>query len=275
MTGVPIAWHRVSALARKDVAELSRTPGAILPAIAMAFGALFPAFLVGLVIPAVSEQPLSASRDFAAAAARAAEVMPALAGLDPDARVQGFIALQFLLLLLMVPVVGSMALGSHAVIGEKQARALEPLLATPLTTLELLAAKTLTPFAVSTALMWASFGVYVAGFGAFGLPGAWRTLVTAESGLLIGVVGPLLSLVALQTAVIMSSRVSDARSAQQLGAFVILPLTAVFVAQLMGQFILGPAALLVSAVTLTLVNAGLAWAGIRVFDRESILMRWK
>ena len=40
-----------------------------------------------------------------------------------------------------MPVTGAMALAAHAIVGEKQARTLEPLLATPLTTLELLMAK--------------------------------------------------------------------------------------------------------------------------------------
>ena len=268
----PLDRRRVAAVARKDLEELLRTPGAILPAVAMVFGALVPAFLVALVIPAMTGERLSESRDFAEASAR---FLPALMHLDADARIQAFLMQQFLLLILMVPVVGAMALGAHAVIGEKQTRALEPLLATPLTTLELLAAKTLTPFAVSMTLMWTSFGVYLAGFALFGLPGVWRTLLGPQPLLLIGVVGPLLSLVALQLAVIMSSRVSDPRSAQQLGALVILPLTAVLVAQLMGQFILGPATLLVSALTLVIVNAGLAWVGTRVFEREMILIRWR
>lgn len=275
MTASPVVWHRVAAVAWKDVVELVRTPGAILPAVAMAAGALAPAFLVGLLIPALTGRPLSASRSFAEAARLAGEVVPALAGLEPDARVQAFIAQQFVLVLLMVPVVGSMALGAHSVIGEKQARALEPLLATPITTLELLAAKTLTPLALSMALMWAAFGIYLAVFAAFGLPGAWRTLASPHTLLLVGVVGPLLSLVALQLAVIMSSRVNDPRSAQQLGAFVILPLTGVFLAQLMGQLILGTTTLIVSSVALAICNGLLTWAGIRVFDRETILMRWK
>ena len=43
-------------------------------------------------------------------------------------------------------------------------------------------------------------------------------------------IGPLVSVTALLSAAIVSSRANDARSAQQLGALVVLPLTAVFVA---------------------------------------------
>ena len=73
-------------------------------------------------------------------------MIPELAGLTATRLIQTFLFHQFTLLLLLVPVVGAMALATHAVIGEKQSKALEPLLATPISTLELLAAKTLTPF---------------------------------------------------------------------------------------------------------------------------------
>ena len=42
-----------------------------------------------------------------------------------------------------MPITGAMALAAHAIVGEKQARTLEPLLATPITTTELLVAKVL------------------------------------------------------------------------------------------------------------------------------------
>ena len=56
----------------------------------------------------------------------------------PTARVQLFLFQQFLMLFLLTPITGAMALAAHAIVGEKQARTLEPLLATPVTTLELL-----------------------------------------------------------------------------------------------------------------------------------------
>ena len=50
------------------------------------------------------------------------------------ARVQLFLFQQFLMLFLLTPITGAMALAAHAIVGEKQARTLEPLLATPMTT---------------------------------------------------------------------------------------------------------------------------------------------
>jgi ABC-2 type transport system permease protein len=81
--------------------------------------------------------------------------------------------------------------------------------------------------------------------------------------------------VSLLLAVIVSSRVNDPRSAQQLGALVVMPVTAAFIAQLVGQYVLGTAALVITAFSLLVLAAVLLWVGVRVFARERILMRWK
>jgi len=270
-----LAWHRVLAVARKDAAELARNPGAILPAVAMVFGALVPAFLVVIGAPMMAGETLERSGEFADQAQAALTVLPEIAHLTGNALIQAFLFHQFSLLLLLVPVVGAMALATHAVIGEKQSKALEPLLATPLSTVELLAAKTLTPFVFALGLSWAAALLYMAGIFLMAEPGVWATILGFRSFLLFVVLGPLVSLAALQLSVIVSSRASDARSAQQLASLLILPITIVFVAQLMGVYIIGPAAILLGSLGCLVFNAGLLWVGVRVFDRENILMRWK
>jgi ABC-2 type transport system permease protein len=258
----------------KDCAELVRQPATLLPALLMVAGALLPAFLIAVVAPGVSREALEEGELFRAAEAAAAGV-PELQGLSGHGLVQAFLFHQFLMLLLAVPIVGSMAIAAHAVIGEKQARALEPLLATPLTTMELLAAKALTPLLVSLLLLGFAMVLYVGGILLTAAPGVWRALIGPRSLLVVGVAGPLISLAGLQSAVILSSRVSDPRSAQQLGGLIVLPLTIAFVTQLVGQSLLGSRALLLGIAALAIVNAGLLWLGVRVFDRETILMRWK
>jgi ABC-2 type transport system permease protein len=259
----------------KDVAELARNPGAVLPALAMMVAALIPSFLVAVAAPRLSGETLDESSEFAAAARAALDVLPELADLETTARIQAFLFHQFGLLLLLVPVVGAMALAAHAVVGEKVGRSLEPLLATPISTAELLAAKTLTPFVFAVIVMWAALALFVAGIALVGEPGVWRTFASLRSGLLYGVVGPLLTVVSLLMTVIISSRVNDPRSAQQLGGLVVLPITGVFLAQIIGQFVLGTSALVMSAAALALMAAVLLWAGVRVFQRERILMRWR
>jgi ABC-2 type transport system permease protein len=273
---VRVGWRtRIHGLVVKDAAELWRHPGAIIPAVSTAIASLVPGFLVAVVMPIISGETLEDAEEFVEGAAAAISVAPELARLEGSALAQAFLFHQFGLLLLLVPTIGSMALAAHAVIGEKLARALEPLLATPLSTAELLAAKTMTPFGFSIALMLATLGLYIGGIALVGEPGVWTTFTGPRTALLFLVVGPLLTLLALLLAVIISSRVNDPRSAQQLGTLVVLPIVGVFTAQLIGQFVLSPAALLLTAAGVGAVDALLLWVGVLVFDRERILMRWK
>jgi ABC-2 type transport system permease protein len=85
----------------------------------------------------------------------------------------------------------------------------------------------------------------------------------------------LASAVALQLALCVSSRVNDARTAQQLGVFVILPIPALLVGQLIGVVQLTGPVILFIGLGLALANGILMWIAIRLFDRETILTRWK
>jgi ABC-2 type transport system permease protein len=265
----------VTALGRKDASELLRNPGAIIPPILMVFGSLFPAFLVVVIVPALVGRTLEDSGEFGEQVANAAGRMPELANLSGEAQIQTFVFLQFALLLLLVPIVSATALATHAVIGEKQSRALEPLLATPISTLELLAAKAMTPFLFALALTWSAVGLYLLGAFAFGEPGVWRALIGMRLAVMFAVLGPLVELASLQVSVIVSSRAADPRSAQQMTGLLILPVTAVFVAQMMGVLIVGPGALGLAALGCLLLNAVLLWIGVHVFQRETILTRWR
>lgn len=275
MISPTVKWYRVVALARKDAWELLRNPGAIVPPILMVFGSLFPAFLVIVGVPMMVGETFEESGEFADEAARAAGMIPELAGLSGNALVQTFLFHQFSLLLLLVPIVAATALATHAVIGEKQSKALEPLLATPISTLELLAAKTMAPFLFALALTWAAVMLYVLGAAMLAEPGVWRAIVGPRLLIMFGLLGPLAELAALQVSVIVSSRSNDPRSAQQLTGLLILPITAAFIAQLMGVLVVGPRAMLLASVGCILLNSILLWIGVRVFQRETILTRWK
>jgi ABC-2 type transport system permease protein len=226
------------------------------------------------VAPAVLGEPLADS-DVRQAAAAVAGDLAGFSDLSVEGQAQAFLLQQFLLFGLLGPVLGSISLAAQAIIGEKQGRSLEPLLMTPLAVPELLIAKVLTPFAMSAVLLVLTFAIYLGCMTAWGEPGVWRTLFWGRTLLIYGLVGPLISLTALLTAAIVSSRVNDARTAQQLGGFLALPVTVLFVAQLSGQFLIGTPAIVATAVILALASLALLWVGVKVFQRETILIRWR
>ena len=270
-----LAWFRITALARKDAVELARTPGAIFPPLLMMLVALFVPFLVIILTPHLIGRTLEEGGDFTALASNAAAAIPSLARLSGEALIQAYLFHQFAVLLLLVPIVGAMALATHAVVAEKQARALEPILATPISTTELLIAKTMTPFLFALGLSWIAMALYLTGAAAFGDPGVFGAVAGMRMFLMFVVLGPLLELASLLLSVIVSSRATDPRSAQQVTALLILPVTAVFVAQLMGVFVVTLPVLFAASLACAAVNAALLWVGVKVFERESILTRWR
>ena len=265
--------RRTLALLAKEAAELRRNPGIFVPAIITGLAAQVIPFAVAVLIPLVTGERLADSSDFEVAVELYA-AQPSTRHLDPEAAVQAWIFQQFLLLLALSPVAASMSVAAASVVSEKVARTLEPLLATPITTFELLAAKTLGAFIPALVLTAAMFAIYVAGIAAFARPGVAGVLLAPQPLVVMFLLGPLAALAALQLAVCMSSRTNDPRSAQQMGALVVLPLAALLVMQLLGAVTLTMRGLLVIAAALVLVNVVLTAVGVRVFDRESILTKW-
>jgi ABC-2 type transport system permease protein len=264
---------RVRALLSKELTDLRQNPGVFAPAILTGTIALALPFLIAIGIPYATGERLSDSSDFRGVV-EAHRAEPSPGGLDAEGAVQAWIFQQFLVLLALSPVAASMSVAAASIVGEKQARTLEPLLATPLTTFELLAAKVLGALLPALALTILLFVSYLAGIGMLAGPGVARALLAPQPLATMFVVAPLAALAALQLAVCVSSRVNDARSAQQIGALIILPLAALLVLQLMGAVALTTSLLLAIAGGLVVLNAALIWIGMALFARESILTRW-
>ena len=265
---------RVLALLGKELLDLRGRPGIFVPGLLTGAIAIFLPIFLAVIIPAVTGERLSDSADLQIALQLYRD-QPWARLLDPEAAIQSTLFQQFLVLLVLSPVAAAMSLAAYSVIGEKQARSLEPLLATPITTFELLLAKVLGAFLPALALSLACFAVDVAAAALLARPGVFLALLTPRSIGVLFLMGPMASLTALTLAVCVSSRVNDPRSAQQLAVLVVLPLTALLVAQItLGFVVTVPIILLITGV-LAVVNAGLIRLGVSLFERETILTRWK
>ena len=127
----------------------------------------------------------------------------------------------------------------------------------------------------STIVAVISLVLYLAVVGAVAAHGVFSVLLGPRTIGVVLLIGPLAAMVALQLAICVSSRVNDARTAQQLGIFVILPIPALLLGQMFGGIELTGPVILWIALGLFIVNIGLMWFAIRLFDRETILTRWK
>lgn len=265
---------RVRALLTKELAELGRHPGIFAPAVITGLMALAMPFVLAVGVPYFTGELLSSSSDIQIAEEMYRE-QPAIRVLDPEAAIQFWIFQQFLIFLTLAPVAASMTVAAHSIVGEKQARTLEPLLSTPLSTIELLGAKILAAFLPGIVLSAVISALYLAGVATLARPGVAHELIAPAPMLIMGVLGPLAALAALQLAVCVSSRVNDVRAAQQVGALVILPMAALLVLQLLGTVRVTVPFILIAAAGLAVVNALLLWIATALFDREAIVTRWK
>ena len=197
-------------------------------------------------------------------------------GLSGAECAQYFIVTEFLLLYMLMPLMIPVTIAAYSIVGEKSTRTLEPLLATPITTVELLAGKGLAAALPAVAATWLSFGVFALGARLLGVgPGLLAKLVDPMWLIAIFIVGPLLAVASVSFAVMISSRVNEPRVAEQLAGLVVLPLLALFFGQVSGLILLNSALVLWMALGLLVLDAGLLAFAVQLFQRESILTRWK
>ncbi|HNR97202.1 MAG: ABC-2 family transporter protein [Chloroflexi bacterium ADurb.Bin180] len=197
-------------------------------------------------------------------------------GLTVAECMQVYFVTQFMMLFMLTPLIVPVNIAAYSIAGEKTTRSLEPLLATPITTAELLAGKNLAAVIPAVLATWLSFALF--GLGARLLVGNAKVLTALLDPmwwLAILVVGPLLSVLSTNFALMVSSRVNDPRVAEQLSALIMLPLLVLFFGQIAGFIYLNTRLMLVLAVAMVAVDALMVLLATQVFQREAILTRWK
>jgi ABC-2 type transport system permease protein len=204
-----------------------------------------------------------------------ARANPALAGMSVQELGQAVMGQAFSSMFLLLPMILPSIIAAYSIVGEKSSRTLEPLLATPIRTWELLLGKMLAALIPSVGLTWLCGAIFVAGARAFTLsPRVFMAIVSPGWVTVLIVCTPMLALIAIAAMVAISARVSDPRTAQQWSGWVVVPFLAVFFSQLTGVLVLSPLIALVAAILLAVI-AGLAvWGATLLFQREVVLTRW-
>lgn len=197
-------------------------------------------------------------------------------GLDAGDCGQYFLVSQFMLLFMLMPLAIPVTFASYSIVGEKTTRTLEPVLATPVTTLELLTGKALAAALPGIGLTWLGFGVFLFGVRLLSTSAALTAKLGSGMWLVaVFVDGPLMAVAAVSVAVMVSSRATDPRVAEQLSMMVILPLLALFFGQISGFILLNQQVMVWMAIGLLVIDAGLLAFATQLFQREAILTRWK
>jgi ABC-2 type transport system permease protein len=200
---------------------------------------------------------------------------PEWASFSPSELAGAFAVQQFLVFFLLMPAYIPLSIATFSIIGEKQARSLEPVLAAPIRTVELLAGKAIAALVPGVLAGWATYVVFVALASVVYGPHLFG--VVTDPSWLAGVflLGPAVGLASVVSGVIVSSRVNDPRVAQQIGGVIIVPIVGLVLAQASGTILVGAAGYAVMTVVVMVVALAGLRIGVRLFDREAILTRWR
>ncbi|HLJ81121.1 MAG TPA: ABC transporter permease subunit [Ktedonobacterales bacterium] len=201
--------------------------------------------------------------------------VPSLQGLTVHEYTQGLVGTEFSNIYILLSMIVPSVIAAYSIIGEKSNRTLEPLLATPVRRWQLLAGKMLAALLPAVLVTWISGGLFIAELAIFTdanvvshvATGGWLILFLAGT--------PLLGLIAVAVMTAISSRVNDTRTAQQLSIWAVVPIIGIILGELSGQFELTVNVAIIVCLILIPLAILLTWGAAQLFQRETILTRWR
>lgn len=167
-------------------------------------------------------------------------------------------------------------LASYSILGEKLEQSLEPLLATPITDDELLLGKMVASFLPVVAMIYVGAVIFMVLSDVFTfqvIRGLYFPNWIMAFILIIAV--PLASILSIELNVIISSRVNDIRTANQLGILLFIPFIAIYALLETNILSLNIVNLILISVILLIIDAGLFYLDKITFNRDKILSKWK
>ncbi len=180
-----------------------------------------------------------------------------------------------LMIFIIVPATLPTIIATYSIVGEKNNRSLEPLLATPTTDGELLAGKIFSSFIPSMGSTLLAFSLGVVLLDIVLIPKVGYPLLPTLTWILsILLLAPTACLMSVLACVLVSSKVSDVRAAQQLGGFVVMPVVVLMLGVLSGFIFLSPLMIFVFAGLYGCLDLGLFYFAKAIFNRETILTKW-
>ncbi len=180
----------------------------------------------------------------------------------------------FRMYLLIEPLFIPATIAAYSIVGEKNSHTLEPLLATPLETWQLLMAKSFSAMIPAIAATWISAGLYIAELSIFTEPGVLGQIITPAYLILLLLTAPVVTLTPVALTVMASSRVNEPRAAAQVSTVIFIVLVLIFSRVGFGQ-VISSLASFIATIIMAVVGIALFWIATGIFQRESILTRWK
>ncbi len=195
-------------------------------------------------------------------------------GVDPLVLITLLNSFSFFLLIEVVLLTTTTA--SYSLVGEKVEKSLEPLLATPTTEGEILMGKSIAAFIPPILSTYFSSIIFMVLMDLFTLnPLGYLYFPNWFMGVILFLMAPLGVILTIELNIIISTRVNDVRTAQQLGIITIAPLAVIYVSSEIGIIPLEIFNLMIISLIFGISDIILFYLSKFTFRREDILTRGK
>jgi len=262
------------AIVRKDLMVVSKNKNIVTPIIIIGAAlfivfpwatALLPVLIRGMEINTNSIESLLARMPTG--------MVQGMAGYTITQQIMFYILVYMLLpFFLLTPLMVASLFAADSFAGEKERKTLEALLYTPTSDRELLVAKMLSGWLASIVVALGGFLIYAINVNA----AAWSQMHhiffpnTMWLVMVIWVV-PALSGLGVGLMVVASARAQGFQDANQMGGLVVLPIVALFYAQMAGAVFINISVMLLIGLIVWLLAGMLIWLGSRTFHRNQLL----
>ncbi len=173
---------------------------------------------------------------------------------------------------LIIPLMTASMLAADSFAGEKERKTLEALLYTPTTDRELFIAKMLSGWLAAIAVALGGFFLYAINVNAAAWSQMQRIFFPNALWLVLIIwVVPALSGLGVSLMVVVSSHAQGFQDANQAAGLVVLPIVALFYAQMAGAIFINTSILLLMGLGIWLLAGLLIWLGSRNFKRNRLL----
>lgn len=267
--------RRIQNVLRKEWTVMLTDPNRAL------FVTLLPVLIVGqimLVIWLIVEfggEGATSVAVFVASLAKLNSALPSVAALPLVEQFQVLLLSQLGLYLLLIPTMIAMSFASFSIVEEKLSRSLEPLLATPVRTWELLLGKALSGALPAVLVTWVCGGLVILGVVGLGWGHLLRWVMTPSWYLSLFLLNPTIALLGFLLGIVGSSRAKDASSAQNIALVIVLPVLILIAVQVTGLVWFTPLLTALLALAVAALDVLVLRVAIGLFQRESIVVHWR
>lgn len=228
-----------------------------------------------ILIANIGGEAMAANAFFRTAFEKLAAGIPGASGLGAVDQVRLLLLTQFNFFLLLIPTMIAIYSAAYSIVEEKVSHSLEPLLATPVRTWELMLGKALAGAIPALIMTWLCAAIALLIVAVLGWGNLLDYIVGANWFLNLFLLTPGIAVLSFLLGVIGSSRAKDFRNAQNLVLFIIFPIFALIAVQITGVIWFTPLYTLALGIAILLIDIGVLRVAVRLFQRESILVRWR